>query len=181
MKGKNANPARLLTTTILSALFMSASIFVPACGDDDPSQKIDIRGESVTLASEDIASALCHHMAQCGKITFECTGSCDLDNNCTNSCSGVIEPVTYDECMAEVQQNFQQMLECAEPTEEEQGQISACINDTVAQECLSQEQVDQMAVQMEQGSEVSNQPASCEPMHSIFDSCMRDDAQPGNR
>ena len=181
MKRTNSFCRNHLTGTLLVALLTGTWTLMPACGDENSSPKVDIRGKSVEQAAEDIASALCHHMASCGNVTFSCSSSCDRNDNCTTSCTGTIEPITYDECLAKVQQDFQQMLECAEPTEEEQGQISACVNDTVAQRCLSQKEIDAMAKDLEQGNEVSNQPASCESMQSIFDSCVRDDAQPGTR
>lgn len=152
----------------LSALFLLA----PACGGGDDG--VDLVGDSPDEAADEIANATCEHRVDCGDWVVEL--ELDEEGNVT-SCTPSHEEVDFDACVSENRADARDDLECAMPTDDELGQIGDCINDLIAQDCISEEEVQAYCddlVAGEEPDEPGEVPSSCDALDAILEGCTDD-------
>jgi hypothetical protein len=147
-----------------AVLFLSA-----ACGGGD--DEVDLVGDTPEEAADEIADATCEKRVDCGDWSVEL----EIDENGdVTSCTPMHIDVDFEACVTENRLDALEDLECAMPTDEELGQIGDCINDVVAQDCLSEDQVQAYCDAIVAGEDPEDPgatPASCDALDAILEGC----------
>lgn len=151
---------------VLCALFLSMSA---ACGGDDDG--VDLVGDTPDEAADEIANATCDRKIECGNWNYELT----LDENSDiTACTPFQEDEDRNGCVSETRAEIREDLECAEPTDEELGQLSDCVNDIVAQDCVTEKDLQVFCDALlagEDPAEPGEPPPSCDVLDSILADC----------
>lgn len=140
-----------------------------ACGGDDDG--VDLVGDTPAEAADEVATASCERRVECGGWDYEI--ETDENDNVT-ACTPIAVEVEYDACVSENRAAVRDDLECAMPTDDEMAEFAACINDIIAQDCVSQEQVDAYCDDLIAGEDPDgpvDSPASCDALLVIFEGC----------
>lgn len=131
---------------------------------------MSIVGQEPEAQAEEIADAICDREAECGNASISCT----VSNNMTD-CTGMIEPVAYDECYAEEQPDILEDLQNCNLTEAQEQTIQTCINKRLAEPCITQAQLDAFVAEVEAGNEDatlgSPPPPECVETEAIIEAC----------
>jgi hypothetical protein len=151
---------------ILCALLLSMSA---ACGGDDDG--VDLVGDTPDEAADEIASATCDRRIECGNWNYELT----LDENSdVTACTPFQEDEDRNGCISETRAEVRDDLECADPTDEELGQLGDCVNDVIAQDCITEEDLQAFCDALlagEDPDEPGEPPASCDVLDTILEGC----------
>ncbi len=138
-----------------------------ACGGGN---SIDIVGESPESQADQIADALCDQQVKCGTTTISCTQSGD-----TVDCTGTIEhDETYDACYADTRPEVLEDLSSCDLTADQERELQSCINATLDQSCISQEELDAYVAEVEAGNEdatLRDPPPECAGLEALFEGC----------
>jgi hypothetical protein len=152
----------------LSILFIAASVGIHAGAcNPDKSLQVNIAGLTDEAAAEHIADTLCQHMAVCPQATFECSSTSDGPT----VCSGELDYMTYSECYQEIKPDILEDLEQVELTVAQEQLVNNCVNGMIAQDCMTQAELDEIVDAMNRGEEPDlgeDYPAACEEMDQIF-------------
>jgi hypothetical protein len=138
------------------------------CGGNDPS--VSISGNDPAGDAEDVADALCEYEQECGSWEISCTTS-----NGATDCTATKEVVDYNACYAENLPEITEDLMCAGTlSASEADLVERCVNKALAQDCITQAEMDAMLAEIEAGNEpepVRPTPAECEQLGTIFERC----------
>lgn len=148
----------------LASLSLGLALVTFGCGSDE----IDITGDTPEQAAAEIATAVCERNVECGSPDVTC--------NSTQSgvdCTGTIEPVVYDQCVAELKPDIQMDLQACDLTPEQEATVNGCINAMLAQDCITQAELDAAVVEIEAGREptLGQVPPECLQLEAIFETC----------
>lgn len=169
----------MLQRLIILMIVASVGIYAGACNDDD-TLRVDISGLSDQAAADHIADTMCRHMETCGQATFECSSSGPGGD--PPLCSGEVIYPEYNECYQEIQPDILDDLEQVDLTAAQEQLVNDCVNAMVAQDCLTQSDVDEIVDAMNRGEEPDwgeDYPAACEQMDEIFGGENVSEPQPG--
>lgn len=152
------------------SISLSALLFLSAaCGGDD--DEVDLVGDTPEEAADEIADATCGKRVDCGDWSVQL----EIDENGeVTACTPMHADVDLDACLAENRLDALEDLECAMPTDEELGQIGDCINDLVAQDCLSEDDVQAYCDAIVAGEDPEDPgavPPSCDALDAILEGC----------
>jgi hypothetical protein len=153
--------------TLLALFLLSVSLF--ACGDDDGTSSVDIRGLTAEEAAAVSAEAICNQSVRCGAVSYECSS-----DGQTTTCTGTIEPVQYQECYLDLEPEMRGDFEGCELTEAQALQANDCVNAMADAPCLTQAQVDANAAAREVGDDPpygGELPVACEQIGAVFEAC----------
>lgn len=140
-----------------------------ACGGDDDG--VDLSGDTPDEAADEIASASCERRVECGGWDYEI--ETDENGNIT-ACAPVQDPVDQGACVSETGADFREKLECAMPTGDELAQIEDCINDVIAQDCITEQDLQAYCDALlagEEPDEPGESPPSCDALDTILEGC----------
>lgn len=149
-------------------ILLALPLALIACGDDD-GLTVDIRGLTAEEAADEAAGALCTRWSECGEVSYECTGDGE-----TQVCTGIIEPVTYTACYADLQAEMRDDFVGCELTTAQEVAVNDCVNGMLAMPCLTQDQVDANAEALEQDLDPPYQaeaPIACQQVGEVFETC----------
>lgn len=144
-------------------------LFSPACGGDDDG--VDLSGDSPDEAAGEIANATCDHQVECGGWDSDIETD---ENDNVIACTPVQEEVEHDSCVSEQRASYTEILECAMLTDDELGQLGDCINDLVAQDCITEEDILAFCDALLAGDDPPDPgeaPASCDVLGTILEGC----------
>lgn len=156
-------------TASLAATVALALLPTSACGGGDDG--VDLVGATAGEAADEVATATCERRVDCGGWDYEI--ETDEQDNVT-SCTAIAVDVEYDACVSENRAAVREDLECAMPSDEELDQFDDCINDLIAQDCVTQEQADAYCADLIAGEDPDGPveaPASCDVLLVIFEGC----------
>ena len=139
------------------AVSLVVGIALSACSSGGDNPGVDIRGLTPDDAADELASAMCAHLAECGMAIQVCREACSTDGQCTTVCEDEVHEVDYAECYANVFPEIRERLECAELTPEQQAVVSDCFNRKYVQADCSEQPEDDLE--------------SCEQMDEFFAGC----------
>lgn len=148
---------------------LSAMLLLSACGGDEDG--VDLSGDTPDEAADEIASATCERRVECGGWDYEIETD---ENGEVISCTPVEDPVDQDACVSETRADLREVLECAQPTEDELSQLENCVNDTVGQDCVTQEDLQVFCDAVLAGEDPEDPlaaPPSCDALVEIIDGC----------
>ena len=138
------------------------------CNPDPISRPIvDIRGLSDADAADDIADAICSQAVECGVATYSCSSSSEGGE----VCEGTVETVSYADCYVEVNEEIYEDLQGVELSEGEMEIVNGCVNAMVANDCVTQAQVDANVAAMNSGDDPDFEetiPVECAQIDKIF-------------
>jgi hypothetical protein len=140
----------------------------PACGGDDG---VDLVGDSPDEAADEIASATCDRQVECDGWDFDVETD---ENGEVTACAAVQHDVDHDTCISDTRVAFTAVLECAMPTDDELADLGDCINDLVAQDCVTEEDIQAFCDALLAGDdppEPGERPASCDVLDAITEGC----------
>lgn len=151
-----------------SPLALFSFLALSACGGDDG---VDIVGDTPEEAADEIVNATCGKQADCGVWRI----SLDFDDqgNVTE-CIPTHEESDRAECISDDREDIREILECAMLTDDEAEMINECVNDTLDQDCISEEEINAFCdglVAGEDPEEPGGLPASCDALQAIFEGC----------
>ena len=152
-----------------SIALLAVLLSLVACGGDDDS--VDLSGDTPDEAGDEIANATCNRQVDCGGWDFEIETD---DNGDVTGCTPIQDQVDHDACVSEQSAAFTEILECAMPTDDELAQIGECINDIVAQDCITEEDIQAFCDALLAGDdppEPGESPASCDALDTILEGC----------
>ncbi len=144
-------------------------LFSPACGGDDDG--VDLAGDSPAEAADEIATATCDRLVDCGGWDFEIETD---ENGDVTACTAIQDDVDHDACVSDQRTSYTEVLECAMPTDDELGQIGDCINDLLAEDCITEEDIQAFCEALLAGDdppEPGEVPASCDALDTILEGC----------
>lgn len=152
----------------LACCVLGAWLFAAGCGGG--SGGVSIVGAEPAEQADEIADAICEREAECGSASISCT----VSNNMTD-CTGMIEPVSYDECYAEERPDILEDLENCNLTEAQETTIQTCINKLLGRSCITQAQLDAFVAEIEAGNEEATlggpPPPECVEADAIIEAC----------
>jgi len=141
-----------------------------ACGGDEDG--VDLSGDSPDEAADEIANATCERQVECGGWDFDIETD---DNGDVTACTPVQEDVDHDSCVADQQASYTAILECAMLSDDELGQLGDCINDIIAEDCITEEDVQAFCDALLAGDDPpepgDESPASCDVLDTILEGC----------
>ena len=140
-----------------------------ACGDSDDG--VDIVGDSPDQAADEIATETCERRTECEGWNYELMF--DGEGNVVD-CNPILDPVDRDACISETRADIREDLECAMPSDDELEQIADCVNDIIAQDCLTEEDIQAFCDDLlddGEADEPGESPPSCAALEVIFEGC----------
>src|SRR5262245_56399544 len=102
-----------------------------ACGDTN---RVELSGRSPAQGGMVAADAICKREVTCGSVEISCSGG----TNMPTVCSGVISHVFYENCVADVQGDVEQLLSCQSITRQQVDMIEDCVNALANARCPTQ-------------------------------------------
>jgi hypothetical protein len=151
-------------------LVVLAVLLLPAaCGGGDDG--VDLVGDSPDEAADEIASATCDRLVECDGWDFDIETD---DSGDVTACTPVQDQVDHDTCVSDTRTTYAEVLECAMPTDDQLADLGDCINDLVAQDCVTEEDVQAFCDALLAGEdppEPGEEPASCDVLAAIFEAC----------
>jgi hypothetical protein len=150
-------------------LTLLAVLFSYGCGGGDDG--VDLVGDSPDEAADEIASATCERLVECDGWDYDIETD---ENGDVTACTPVQEDLDHDTCVSDTRAAFTEVLECAMPTDDELADLSDCINDIVAQDCVTEEDIQAFCDALLAGDdppEPDEQPASCDALDAILEGC----------
>ncbi|MEO5768446.1 MAG: hypothetical protein ABIS92_08850 [Polyangia bacterium] len=157
----------------MRSFVLAAVVLMSSCGGNDEGNRVDISGRSPGVAATLSAEAICQTAAKCGAVRVSCSGSGSTTGGADpTTCTGSIDPVSYDECYADAKPDLEKDLGCRAFTPDEEAIIEDCINALASASCATQAEADEDARRAQMGlAGTSRQPASCAQLNEVFRLC----------
>jgi hypothetical protein len=152
-----------------SIALLAVLLSLVACGGDDDG--VNLSGDTPDEAAGEIADATCQRLVECGGWDFEIETD---DNGDITACTPIQEDVDHAACVADQRAEILDDLECAMPTDDELAQIAECINDVIAADCVTEEELQAYCDALLSGEdppEPGEAPSSCDALDTILEGC----------
>lgn len=158
----------------MRAIALAVVVLMSSCGGNDDRDHVDISGRSPAQAASIAAKAICQTAVKCGSVRISCAGGgSNTGETVPTTCTGSIEPISYDECFADARPDLEKVLGCRAFTSDEEAIIEDCINAMAGASCTTQAEADELARRAEMGLGGTGRqpPPSCAQLTDLFAMC----------
>lgn len=142
------------------------------CADEGPPS---VAGKSAEAQSEIAADVACDYVARCGVVSVVCS---DCDGEDCGGCTVEVEEVTHEDCVADLQPDYEAQFGCAPLTETEVDLVDTCLAKLAELPCQDLEQLEAWANGEPFDDSLVAIPTECVAAEDIGESC-EDDQAPG--
>jgi len=147
---------------------MLVLVLLAGC-DPVPGGPLDLSGDAPAAAGAEIAQGFCDRHATCGIPEWNCHRQPDGSEECV----GLIRALDPEvDCVGEAASGWDWLLTCAMPSPTEWRAIETCVNEGLSEPCLTQEDVDAVAEQIERDELPDDESAACRLTTAVFDRCL---------
>ena len=140
----------------------------------DPNDPPSVAGKPADEQADIVTDVACEYVARCGLVGVACP---DCDGEDCGGCVVEVETITYDECVADMQPEYEAQFSCGPLTEHEVELVDDCLSALVDWDCPDPQALEAWANGELEGDRPDRLPASCEAAQEIGESC--DEETPG--